>query len=157
MFSGEWARLPSCRTAATWAEGTHCSHPIDRRFARAMGLDRRRALAALPADRHALHGYRPTEQGHDGVVTTAKPYNPRAAPPRQRNRRREPEECGSGFSAVPKQRRQCRAVSHVELDTGAVDVALDGAHRHDQPLGDLAVAQTRSHQVGDFAFSRGQG
>ena len=38
-----------------------------------------------------------------------------------------------------EQRGECGAVGGAEFGAGAVEVAFDGADRHDQPLGDLPV------------------
>ena len=47
-------------------------------------------------------------------------------------------------AARADQRGQLFAVGDVELDAGAVEVALHGAHRHHQPVGDLPVAEPRA-------------
>lgn len=43
-----------------------------------------------------------------------------------------------------------------EFGAGAVEVALDGADRDDEPVGDLAVGQPAGGQGDDLPFSAGQ-
>lgn len=44
------------------------------------------------------------------------------------------------LASAADHRGQLFAVGAAKLDAGAVEVPLDGAHRYDQPIGDLPVA-----------------
>ncbi len=49
------------------------------------------------------------------------------------------------------------AVGGAEFGAGAVEVVFHGAHRDDQPLGDVAVGQPAGGEGDDFAFPVGEG
>ncbi|MCP2295298.1 hypothetical protein APR11_001705 [Nocardia amikacinitolerans] len=89
-----------------------------------------------------------------GLTTVARSARcHRCARTRPAQRRPKP----SGRRLPPHQRPQRLAVGDVHLDAGAVEVALDGADRHGEAVGDLAVGQARGDEVRDFAFAGGEG
>ena len=49
------------------------------------------------------------------------------------------------------------AVGGAEFGAGALEVVFHGAHRDDQPLGDVAVGQPAGGEGDDFAFPVGEG
>ncbi|MCP2291604.1 hypothetical protein APR08_004542 [Nocardia amikacinitolerans] len=110
--------------------------------------DRRSPATALAMD--ALGGRRDHRRTcRRRTISPPSPLRPdsASATPRKPSGRRLP----------PHQRPQRLAVGDVHLDAGAVEVALDGADRHGEAVGDLAVGQASGDEVRDFAFAGGEG
>src|SRR5262245_54537211 len=105
---------------------------------------------APPGSLYMAAGQRRIQSGNesDGGWAAAEPspIAPSAAGP----------SAGSAAGLTAHQRSERFPVRHVHLDAGPVEVALHGADRDGQAVGDLPVGQPCRNEIRDFAFARGE-